>query len=103
MARLVCFVWLLCSGLAWASLPRYTAAGQLQSENGPWSNDTLTYGYTHGQRTSMTLGSLAFGYDHDSAWRLQTLTSPAGTFGYDYRVGQSVSPAPLVRAITLPN
>ncbi len=81
----------------------YTAAGQLQSENGPWSNDTLTYGYTQGQRTSMTLGSLGFGYDHDSAWRLQTLTSPAGTFGYDYTVGQSVSPAPLVRAITLPN
>jgi len=66
-------VWLLCSGLAWASLPRYTAAGQLQSENGPWSNDTLTYGYTHdllGLRTNivrdlgLTRSSVSIGYDN---------------------------------------
>jgi RHS repeat-associated protein len=46
---------------------------------------------------------LGFGYGYDSAWRLQSVTSPAGTFGYGYTVGQASSPASLVRTIALPN
>jgi RHS repeat-associated protein len=84
-----------------------TPTGNLQSEAGPGSSGTLTYGYTQGQRTSMAIDSqpstLNFYYDYDYAWRLQTLTAPAGTFGYDYKVGQSVSPASMVHTLTFPN
>ena len=79
----------------------YTAAGQLQSEQCPWANDTLTYGYTEGLRTNLSLSSLNFGYDYDSAWRLHTLSSPAGTFTYGY--GAPSPGSALVDTITLPN
>ena len=85
----------------------YTAAGQLQTADGPWTSDTVTYGYTQGQRTSLALNSqpstLNFDYGYDYAFRLQTLTAPAGTFGYGYNAGQGVSPAAQVRTLTLPN
>jgi YD repeat-containing protein len=66
---------------------------RLQSENGPWANDTVTYGY-HTQspflRTSLTLqqpaGSWTQSYAYDDARRLDTLTSPAGQFAYDYHL-----------------
>jgi RHS repeat-associated protein len=77
----------------------YTAAGQLQTADGPWTSDTVTYGYTQGQRTSLSLGSLNFGYGYDSAWRLYTLTSPAGSFNYAYDAQRPTLPTTL----TLPN
>ena len=42
-------------------------------------------------------------YSYDEGNRLQSLSSPAGVFGYSYNVGQSVSPASLVRRLTFPN
>jgi RHS repeat-associated protein len=82
----------------------YTPAGRLQTENGPWANDTLTYTYVQGLRTALTLSqttsnwSESFGYD--SGWRLQTLTSPAGSFTYGYNFQPASS---LVTGISLPN
>jgi RHS repeat-associated protein len=77
----------------------YTPAGQLQSEQSGWANYNLTYGYTEGQRTSMSLNSLGFGYGYDGARRLYTLTSPAGSFSYAYDAQRSTLPT----GVTLPN
>ena len=65
----------------------YTAAGQLQSAGGLWSSDTVTYGYSQQLRQTLTLAQPSGGnwqqtYGFDGAWRLQTLSSPAGSFGY---------------------
>ena len=81
----------------------YTAAGQLQSEQCPWANDTLTYGYTEGQRTSLSINNplSTINYSYDSAWRLKSLISPAGVFGYGYGVTNPASA--LVRTLALPN
>ena len=50
-----------------------------------WSNDTITYGYTQGQRTSLSLlenGASAWTqtYGYDSARRLQALAPSPGVF-----------------------
>jgi RHS repeat-associated protein len=83
----------------------YTPAGQLASEDGPWANDTVTNTYVQGLRTAMSLNSqpstLNFSYGYDNARRLQTLTSPAGSFGYSY--GALNSASALVTGISLPN
>jgi RHS repeat-associated protein len=77
----------------------YTPTGQLQSETAPWPGSTLSLGYTEGLRTSLSLGSFSVGYHYDSAWRLDTLSSSAGTFGYSHDPQRSTLPALL----TLPN
>ena len=77
----------------------YTSGGQLQSEDGPWSNDTITYAYTQRLRTSMSLNSQATTYSYDSAWRLTMLSSPAGSFDYQYPTSGIQYPS----RITLPN
>jgi RHS repeat-associated protein len=80
----------------------YTRTGELQGENGPWPSDTLTYGYTQGQRTSLSLSTallpVNWAYDYDAGFRLQTLDSPAGTFRYSY-----ANASALVRGASLPN
>lgn len=85
----------------------YTAAGQLQSESNPWANAALNYAYSQLLRETLTLsepsGSWSQTYGYDSAWRLQSLASPSGTFGYSYTVGASASPASLVRSLSLAN
>ncbi len=82
----------------------WTAGGQLESEDGPWSDDTVLRAYEQGLRTNLTLGAgWTQSYSYDAAWRLDTLASPAGTFGYGYSVAQASSPESLVRSITLPN
>ena len=138
MARLRCMplLWLICSGLAWANLPRvvqtsgpglppltvnrlktmvddsgtttfgYTAAGQLQSAGGLWSSDTVTYGYNQQLRQTLTLAQPSGGnwqqdYGFDGAWRLQSLSSPAGSFGYGFGAANPASA--LFRTLTLPN
>jgi RHS repeat-associated protein len=84
---------------------RYTYDGvsQILSEDGPWSDDTVTYGYTAMQRTSLSLqqptGSWTNGFAYDNARRLSSVTSPAGTFNYYYDAVRSLLPA----EITLPN
>ncbi|HWY78412.1 MAG TPA: hypothetical protein VN281_22550, partial [Verrucomicrobiae bacterium] len=81
----------------------YTGVSQVLSEVGPWSNDTVTYGYTDQLRTSLSLqqptGSWTNGFAYDGAKRLSSVKSPAGTFSYAYDPVRSRLPA----AITLPN
>jgi RHS repeat-associated protein len=67
----------------------YSAAGQLQSEDGPWNNDTVTYAYNNRLRSGMTLqqpnaSSWVQGYGYDSTLRLTNTVSPAGSFDYGY-------------------
>ena len=72
--------------MLWASATRaYTPAGQLQSEGGIWPSDTVTYGYLRQMLQSLTLtqpgaGSWQQTYAWDAAWRLGSVTSPAGSF-----------------------
>ena len=86
----------------------YDANGLLGSEDGPWANDTVSYGYTTGrQRNSLTLqqpnaSSWVQSYLYDNIRRLTNVVSPAGSFGYEYTgVGQSVSPASLIKKLSL--
>ena len=82
----------------------YTPAGRLQSENGPWANDMLTYTYVQGLRTALTLSQTTSNwsqtYGFDSGWRMTGITSPAGNFGYSYNFQPASS---LVTGISLPN
>ncbi len=81
----------------------YDAVSQLLSEDGPWSNDTITYGYTAMQRTSLSLqqptSSWTNGFAYDNAKRLTSVTSPVGTFDYYYDAARAMLP----EEITLPN
>jgi RHS repeat-associated protein len=83
---------------------RYTAAGLLQSEIGPWANDMVTNTYVQGLRTAMSIvqpsGAWAQTYAYDAMWRMTTNTSPAGAFGYSYGF---LPASPLVTGISLPN
>ena len=84
----------------------YTVAGQLQSAGGLWANDTITYGYVQQLRQTLTLAQPSGGnwqqtYGYDAAWRLQNLSSPAGSFGYGFSAANPASP--LFRTLTLPN
>src|SRR5205809_585986 len=87
----------------------YDANGLLGSEDGPWGNDTVSYGYTTGrQRNSLTLqqpnaSSWVQSYLYDNIRRLTNVVSPAGSFAYEYAgVGQSASPASLIKKLSLP-
>ena len=88
----------------------YTAFGALQSEDGPWADDAVTYSYPANRlRSGLSLAQASGpawsqSYADDTANRLSTLTSPAGAFGYTYgSVGTDVTPAQLIRKLTLPN
>src|SRR5438128_2994678 len=86
----------------------YTAGNQLLSEDGPHASDTVTNTYVNRLRTALSLqqptGAWTNGFGYDAAKRLTNVTSQAGSFGYAYTgVGQSVSPALLIRKLTLPN
>lgn len=81
----------------------YTMTGQLASEDGPWSDDTVSYSYTGRQRTGLSLqqpGTAAWtqSYAYDLAKRLTNITSGAGTFTYRYHGGGG-----QVRELALPN
>jgi RHS repeat-associated protein len=81
----------------------YSQVGQLSSEDGPWANDTVSYTYAQQLRTALSLsqpsGSWSQSYGFDNARRLNSLTSPAGTFGYGYFAPASLLPV----LVTLPN
>jgi YD repeat-containing protein len=70
----------------------YHQNGLLQTENGPWANDTVTYSY-HLQvphlRTGLTLqqpsGSWTQTYGYDAARRLETVGGTSGNYTYTYR------------------
>ncbi len=68
----------------------WTAGSQLAAEDGPWSNDTVSYSYTGRQRASRSVqqpdaGAWAQSYGHDRYWRLTNVTSPAGIFAVQYK------------------
>jgi RHS repeat-associated protein len=82
----------------------YTPASQLAIEKGPWPNDTVSNSYSQLLRMSLNQlqpsGSWAqTSYGYDSVWRMQSLASPSGSFGYTFNGAAS----PLVSGITLPN
>jgi len=89
---------------------RYTAFGSVETEDGPWENDTVTYSYDSGQRRSSlsiqapNASTWNQSYTYDAANRLSTLSSPAGAFTYGYHAGLAgSSPASLVKSVALPN
>ncbi len=70
----------------------YTPGGQLASESGPWAGDTVAYAYTNRLRTKLDLqqpnaDDWVESYAYDTANRMKSVTSPAGTFGYSYNPG----------------
>ncbi len=82
----------------------YTPTGQALTETeAAWASDTVSNSYSQGRRIAMNLtqpsGSWNQTYAYDAAWRLQTLTSPAGSFGYAH----DATGHQLVDEITLPN
>lgn len=74
----------------------YTGFGAVLSEDGPWENDTVTYGYDNARRrSSLTLQqpnatAWAQSHTHDAMGRLATLSSPAGNFTYGYTAAGSL-------------
>ena len=82
----------------------YTLGGQLYTEDGPWSDDTVTNSYTSRLRTALSLaqptGHWTNGFGYDAARRLTNVTSAAGAFGY---VLPSTYPTRLPQKLTLPN
>ena len=90
----------------------YASFGALLSEDGPWESDTVSYTHDNGRRRNglsvqapnATAWSQSYGYD--SAQRLSSLTSRAGTFSYLYLTGivSGVrSASPLIKRLSLPN
>jgi RHS repeat-associated protein len=70
---------------------KYTYAnGLLASEDGPWASDTVTYGHNNARLRSQMVILQPTGnawtntYGHDASGRLTGVTSPAGTFGYQF-------------------
>ena len=82
----------------------YTPAGQLASENGPWTSDTVSNTYVQDLRTALNLlqasTNWSQSYGYDSSWRMTNITSPAGTFSYSYGFQPASA---LVTGIALPN
>ena len=83
----------------------YTAGGQLWTEDGPWSSDTVTNIYFSRLRTNLSLvqpaGAWTNGFAYDAAKRLTNVTSPAGAFGYT--LGAAAAASPLPKKLLLPN
>ena len=74
----------------------------LASEDGPWDNDTVSYGYQNGLRSSFSLqqpnaSTWAQSYSYDAANRLTNVISPAGAFTYGFK-----GPGNLVTNLALP-
>jgi RHS repeat-associated protein len=74
----------------------YDAAGQLLSEDGPWSDDTVNYTNQNRLRTGLSVlapnaSAWSQTYAYDAAIRLTNVTSRAGKFGYSYKAGQASS------------
>src|SRR5205809_176242 len=83
----------------------YTAGNQILTDDGPFDSDTITNAYVNRLRTGLFLEQPADGwwnsFAHDSARRLTSVQSPAGTF--NYTVGGASAASPLVKQLALPN
>ncbi len=60
-------------------------SGAVASDSGPWTGDTVSYGYTGAGLASVGLGSWSKSISRDSALRPYGITSPAGTFTYGFK------------------
>ena len=85
----------------------YDAAGQLLTEDGPFTSDTVTNTYSNRQRVALSLqqptGVWTNGFGWDLAGRLTNVTSPAGAFGYTYTALDSGFSGRLVQQLGLPS
>ena len=83
----------------------YAAGGQLWTEDGPWSSDTVTNSYSNRLRTGLSLaqptGSWTNSFGYDAAKRLTSVTSPAGAF--TYTLGAASAASPLPKKLAQPN
>jgi RHS repeat-associated protein len=82
----------------------YAAGGQLWTEDGPFSNDTVTNSYNNRLRTALSLaqptGKWTNSFGYDPAKRLTNVTSQAGSFAY---LLPDTRPSTLVTRLSLPN
>jgi RHS repeat-associated protein len=82
----------------------YTAGGQLLTEDGPFSSDTVTNTYQNRLRVGLGLqqptGNWTNGFIEDVSGRVTNVTSQAGTFSYFYPSGKA---SLLTAGILLPN
>jgi RHS repeat-associated protein len=82
----------------------YDAAGQMLSEGGLWTDDTVSFTYNNRLRTGLSMlqpDSSAWSqtYGYDGARRLTSVASPAGSFSYSYDATRHQ----LVNKLLLPN
>jgi RHS repeat-associated protein len=88
----------------------WTPGGQLASEDGPWSSDAVSYGYSHRLRSGLSLQQASASpwqqsYAYEAYRRLTNVTSQAGAFGTQYKTTSwnSISTASeLVEQMNLP-
>ena len=82
----------------------YAVGGQLWTEDGPWSDDTVTNSFNNRLRVGMDLkqptGVWTNKFTYDGSRRLTNVTSPAGAFGYQLASG---APSTLTVKLLLPN
>ena len=82
---------------------QYTSFGGLQSEDGPWDADTVSFAYQNNHLVkSLTLSMpndspRQENYGLDNANRLATLSAPEGSYSYSYK-----NPGSLVQKVVLP-
>src|ERR1700733_13344179 len=82
----------------------YDQVGQILSEGGLWPDDTVSFSYNNRLRTGFDLlqpaaSTWSEDYGYDSARRLTGVTSPAGSFGYNYGPAKELE----MTKLTLPN
>ena len=83
----------------------WTPWGVLASEDGPWDQDTVTYGQNEALlRQTLSLlqpnaSPWTQSYAYDDQWRLTNISSATGTFSYTWTGAQATLPARL----SLPN
>ncbi len=81
---------------------QYSVFGALLSEDGPWSDDTVSYGYDNGlRRQGVSMGrpgGVAWSqtYAYDSSGRLDGITAPEGTYDYQYTASRPMRVQKLV-------
>jgi RHS repeat-associated protein len=78
----------------------YDGVGQVLSENGPWTDDAVSYTYTNRLRTRTSVmapdgAPWTQSYAYDAARRLTNTTSVAGAFAYTYGATQNLNVARL--------
>ena len=84
----------------------YDAAGQLLTEDGPFTSDTVTNTYSNRRRVALSLqqptATWTNGFGWDLAGRLTNVTSAAGSFSYAYAALYSGCSGRLVQQLGLP-